>query len=186
MPVLSDSLNICTFFLRRLILASVVLLAFDSRAQSPTENEVKAVFIYNFLNFIEWPPSSFEKPSDAFVIGVAGDESFHNLLKQVVAGEKYQNHAIELRTINEGSQARECHLVYVEKTHAKHDEILNATSNVSVLTVGNSNEFLATGGVIRFFVQDNKVKLEINAKAAKTNDLKISSKLLRLASIYDQ
>lgn len=173
--------------IRQLTFATVMLcLALSATAQSPTEDQVKAVFIYNFLNFIEWPSSSFKTPTDPFVIGVAGEERFHELLKEAVAGERYQGRAIQITMVKENEELAKCHMVYIEKNHAALDVFLSIAKDKSILTIGNSDDFMVKRGLVRFFVQDNKVKIEINANAAKAVDLKISSKLLRLASIYDR
>ena len=59
--------------------------------------------------------------------------------------------------------------------------VVEAVQADSVLTVGESESFVAAGGVIEFRLEDNGVGMEINAVAAKRAGLRISAKLLSLA-----
>jgi hypothetical protein len=151
-------------------------------AQPATEQEVKAVFIYNFISFVEWPAATNAK--DEFVIGVAAPETFSNLLTKVVQGETVQGKSIRVQLIASPEQARTCQIVFIDRGHKDLDGILRVTDELPTLTVADHDEFMQKGGVIRFFMQENKVRLEINADAAKSHHLKISAKLLRLASLY--
>jgi len=60
-------------------------------------------------------------------------------------------------------------------------KIINIVKDHNVLTVGDMNDFLESGGIINFVIDDQKVRFEINNNAAKQEKLNIRSKLLRLA-----
>lgn len=159
---------------------------FTRAQQGVSEVEVKAVFIYNFLMFVEWPESAFENPTDPFVVGIAGENVFGNALLEVVRGEAYKGRRIVIKQIADIHDAGNCHILYIDPTDHDYTEIIKATQGKPVLTVGGPNDFMASGGMIRFFLEQNKVKIEVNPNEIREQELKISSKLLRLARIYNE
>jgi len=164
---------------------ALLLLPFQySRAQTPNEFDVKAVYIYNFVNFVEWPGISFNGAHDPFVIGVAGKNVFSNTLNEVVRNETYKGRPIEVRTLDNTDEALSCHIVFIEESCVFLDQILDSTKGKPVLTIGDRPDFLKKGGMIRFFLEDKKVKIEVNQTEATRDQLYISAKLLRLARIY--
>jgi hypothetical protein len=62
-------------------------------------------------------------------------------------------------------------------------EILMAAASVPVLTVGETDDFIRAGGIIRFIEAGRKIRFEINPDAADRVSLRLSSRLLRLADI---
>ena len=154
-------------------------------AQNPTEFQLKAVFIYNFVNFVEWPAATFDHPTDPFVIGVAGRNVFGSSLNEAIAGETYRGRPIEVRYIETADQARDCHIVYIEKTCGIFDQVLASTTEKAILTIADTDDFMQKGGVIRFYLERNQLRMEINQQAANDHGLLISGKLLRLASVYN-
>ena len=50
-----------------------------------------------------------------------------------------------------------------------------------VLTVGEDADFLASGGMINFIIDDRRVRFDINQKAVENSSLKLSSKLFQVA-----
>jgi hypothetical protein len=74
-----------------------VLLLFNNyvaSSQAPTEQQVKAVYIYNFINFVEWPRNAFKESADSFVIGIAGLETYSTAVGELVKGETYKGSPI--------------------------------------------------------------------------------------------
>ena len=77
-----------------------------------------------------------------------------------------------------------CHILFIN-VPGKTSEVLNALKGKSVLTVSDDNDFTRSGGIIRFFTENETIHLEINIQAAKAANLNVSSKLLRIAKIYE-
>jgi hypothetical protein len=157
---------------------------FTVTAQSPTDEEVKAIYIYNLINFVEWPASTFKSSSDPFIIGVSGGDSYLNILRELVKGESYRNRPIEVRKVDPDDVINKCHILYIEKRCPITDRFISLTKDKSILTVGDHDDFLKSGGMVRFFLDESKVKIEINKELAQQRNLVISAKLLRLAKLY--
>ena len=148
------------------------------------EYNIKAVFLYNFARFVEWPASTLGNAETPFVIGILGDDPFRSVIDQTVAGEKIKGHPIVIQRYKTVHEIKHCHILYISAREAtKLNEILFALKNKNVLTVSDMASFTATGGMIRFMTKDNKIRLQINPEAAKAADLNISSKLLNVAEI---
>jgi hypothetical protein len=157
-----------------------------ARADEPSrEYQVKAAFIYNFVQFVKWPKNAFSSDSDPITIGVVGGNPFGDALVRAVSGKVVGGRALVVRYFSDAHDLEACQVLFVNSSdealmQAIHDKLKDKT----MLSIGETDEFLSHGGIIRFYDQDNKVRFEINVDAAEAARLKISSKLLRLAKIF--
>lgn len=153
-------------------------------SQSTKEYQVKAAFIFNFTQFIEWPPNSFSIDKSPFVIGILGDDPFGQSLNNIVADENVNGHPIIIEHYSSIREIKNCHMLYVS---AEHGEMQPSETNMlkekSILTISDIPDFALKGGMIGFFLENNKVRFHINLDRAKKVKLSIDSRLLRLAQI---
>ncbi len=148
------------------------------------EYQLKAVFLFNFAKFVEWPPQAFADPHDPFTICVLGDTPFGSALDDAVRGKTVANRPISIRLVSNSQQARKCQILFVSASeHRRLHGILEALRNCCVLTVGETEDFTENGGIVQFRMKDARVRIEINAEAAERAGLRISSKLLSLAEL---
>jgi hypothetical protein len=155
------------------------------RAQEspPTEYQLKAAFLLNFAKFVEWPPAAFAKADSPIVLGILGENPFADVLEQTIQGKKVNNRELEVTKLPSSAGATNCHILFIGTSEkARLPEILKGLGRASVLTVGETDGFTDSGGMINFVRQGNKIRFQINEVAAKSVGLKISSKLLSLAS----
>lgn len=146
-----------------------------------TEYEVKAAFLYNFTRFVEWPESASLK--NTFIIGVLGDDSFGAILEQTINSKTVQGRNIVIQRFNDFERINSCDILYIGHfSQFPLDQVLSHVSSPGILTIGDSNDFIQKGGMIHLYLLDNKLRFEINLKAAAHSGLKISSKLLSLAT----
>jgi hypothetical protein len=163
------------------------MLSPRARAQSLSEYQVKAAFLYNFAKFVEWPPNLFNDPRDPFVLCVAGDDPFGNLLDGIVLGKTANGHPLAVRRLRREQEARSCQILFVSSSERNRlRPVLKSLRGASVLTVGETDGFAQEGGMINLTLEDNRVHFEINVAAAERAGLKISSKLLSLARVVRQ
>jgi hypothetical protein len=155
-------------------------------AEGPSrEYAVKAAFIYNFAQFIEWPADAFKDATSPLVIGIVGDDPFQGALEKAVSGKTVGGRAFSIRHLAADDDLKSCHILFLAASESgKTIEILRKLGGLSVLTIGETDDFPWSGGVIRFFLEDNKVRFEINPDAAESSKLKISSKLMKLARLF--
>jgi hypothetical protein len=140
--------------------------------------------IYNFAQFVEWPESDLKAPSSSFVIGIFGEDPIEPILEDTLKGESFQNRAVQVRHVATLNEARACDVLFVSQSQKRRTpEILGAIRGSSTLTIGDTEDFVAMGGMIAFKREGNRVRFQINPDAAMRAGLRISSKLLRLAIV---
>lgn len=151
---------------------------------APTEYQLKAVFLFNFALFVDWPPSAFPSADTPFVIGVLGSDPFGDFLDETVRGEKVNNRPIVIQRFSDVDEIRVCHILFVSWSEEyRFASIMPALRSRGILTVSDAPSFSRHGGIIRFATVENKIRLKINVDAAREAGLTISSKLLRPAEI---
>lgn len=174
---------------RRQLFASLAVLAGGwagawAYGAAPTEYEVKAVFLFNFTQFVDWPANTFPDPTSPLIIGVLGTDPFGAVLEDAVRGETVNGRPLMVRRYATVDEVAHCHVLFINlQAKERLPQVLQKMRGRSVLTVSDSSEFARSGGVIQFVTIDNKIRLQINLDAAKQANLTISSKLLRPARI---
>ncbi|MEJ6979076.1 YfiR family protein [Pedobacter sp. P351] len=187
--VLIKSLKISYLWIKFSLVCMFVLGAtFISAQRSPaSEDQLKAAFIYNFTRFVDWPPDYFSTSSSPFIIGILGDESFKSYIDEIVKGEKLGDRAIVVQRYRTVKEIKHCHILFISAYEATRIKgAIPALNRRGILTVSDGAEFAKWGGIVRFFKDDNKLRLQINIDEAKSSQLIISSKLLSLSSIYSK
>lgn len=157
-----------------------------ARAAEPVpapEYQVKAVFLFNFAQFVDWPATAFADAQAPLVIGVLGDDPFGPYLDKLVQSEKVGGRPLLVRRFQRLEDAAACHILFVARGAAPAERVAAALHGHSVLTVGDMDNFARLGGMVRFVTENGKIRLRINVDAAKEEGLVVSSKLLRWATI---
>jgi hypothetical protein len=151
---------------------------------SPSEYQVKAAYLFNFVKFVEWPEEAFADPLAPIVIGIVGDDPFGDALPQVVSGKTVQGRDLVIRKYRAGEDLRGSHILFISESEKKRfPQLLASLRGSSTLTVADVDGFLDEGGMIRLFSEENRVRFAINVDAAIRAKLKLSSKLLSLARL---
>jgi hypothetical protein len=146
------------------------------------EYDIKAAFLYNFAKFVEWPPDAFDAPGSPMTLCIVGKDPFGDTLDTLVRGETLQGRRMTVHRTRDLLEIRDCHIVFLSQgERSRQSEVLATVRGARILTVGESDGFLADGGIIRFVLHANRVRFEVNLASAERNGLKISSQLLRLA-----
>jgi len=170
----------------RLGAVALVLLLCGAMSDTPSEYQVKAVFVYNFSHFVEWPSRSFPVANAPFAIGIVGADPFGTRLEEAIRGERINDHPLVLRRFQDASGIEDCQILFIDRSQAKRlDEILASLDHRSVLTVSELDGAAERGVMIQFAMKENRIRLRINPQSARAAGLVISSQLLRLADIVN-
>jgi hypothetical protein len=165
-----------------LVCALVLSWASFAAAQPTLENDVKAVFLYNFTKFIEWPPSATPASAGPFRLCLLADADFSDAVDRAIAGETVGSRQLERVEPQSPDDVHNCAILYVGRRHTERGlRFLAAARNLPVLTVGDGASFLEQGGAIRFVLDNNRVRFDISTVAMQRSGLRVSSKLLRVA-----
>ena len=147
-----------------------LLLASSGHAQNaqPSEYQVKAAFIFNFAK-------------SPLCIGILGENPFGADLERTVQNKTLNNRPIVVKECRTLEEAKKCHLLFISAPKKEPlQEILNGLVGTKILTIGETETFIKSGGMINFFREGTRFRFEINDEAAKKAGLKIDSKLLGL------
>lgn len=176
---------------RRLIIAIMIcfgcVLGANAQALDSSDSSeylIKAGFIYNFAQLVEWPPSAFPQSDSPIVIGILGSDPFGTTIDRIVENKKIHGRGLVIKRVKWGTDLKDCDILFVSSSEtARIDELIHAVKGMPILTIGETPSFARRGGVINLIVEDNKVRFEVNVDAARQAGLNISSRLLALARI---
>lgn len=166
-----------------LLWGSIVALCTPSwvHAQQPSEYQVKATYLYNFSQFVQWPPKA-TAASNSFDICVLGQDPFGSTLNTILANETIAGKRVAARRISNSQDAVNCRVLFISSSESgRIKEILNALEGASVLTVSDLPQFTVHGGMLQFLLMDDRVRFEVNLAAAERAGLSLSSELLKVA-----
>jgi hypothetical protein len=161
-------------------------LGFPAQTKISKEYQVKAVFLFNFAQFVAWPTNALSDTQTPLTIGVLGDDPFDGFLDDTVHGEKVDGHPLVIQRYRNIKDVKNCQILFISRSEGKRmEEILADLKGKNILTVSDSDGFINNGGVIHFVTEENKIHFRISLEAAKNANLTISSKMLRLAQIVE-
>ena len=174
--------------LKYFLVGACLILAFALgqriEAASPpllTEDQVKAAYIYNFAKFVQWPETSFSGADDPLRICVVGSDSLFQALGSL-KNKTVQGRPLEIFTHPAPKPNHKCHLLFISR-HSREEYWEKREKRIipHVLTISDFDSFVSQGGIIEFISEGSKIRFAVNLSAANRAELKLSSKLLKLA-----
>ncbi len=150
---------------------------------SRSESDVKAQFLVAFARNVEWPPGALPKEEEPFLIGILGKDPFGTSL-EALEGRRVQNRRVVVLKATELKALDRCQLIYISPSENMNlAGILRSVKGRGVLTFGETEEFLALGGMVRFAPNENRIGLRVNRRASERAGLKISSHILAYVTV---
>jgi hypothetical protein len=171
----------------RLSVFLFMALTAPRRADALPEPEIKAAFIYRFTQFVTWPDDAFAAKDEPFIVATVGDDSLTGTLQQVMAGRVANGRPIVVVHFASVDRIEHCHLLFVPASQqGTAPAILAKVGNAPVLSVGDGDEFMNQGGAIRLFVQDGRMKFEVDPDVLGAARLKAGAQLMKVARIHQK
>jgi hypothetical protein len=167
-----------------LAVASAGFQTASAQSAASLEYQVKAAFLFNLGQFVNWQSEVCPDTTSSFVIGVLGEDPFGEILDAVVRGERIQDRPAVVERYDEVEEVGRCQILFIGSSESERlEEIFEGLAGDNVLTVGEAAAFAERDGVIRLAIVNNRLRLEVNTGAARASNLSISSRLLRLADV---
>lgn len=148
---------------------------------SAEEYQVKAAFLFHFAQLVEWPASAGDAGTGSLTL-CAFDQAAGQEVRRTIDGKSIGGQTLHVHLLQDSRNFGGCSILFLAQSDAHQPAILRAVRALPILTVGETNNFLSDGGMIRFHLQEDKIRFDINAAAADLAQLKISSQLLLLAT----
>lgn len=177
--------------LRNSVCAIALLCATTASSATPGDEgslewKVKAAFLVNFARFTEWPADKFATADTPIVFCVRDNEMLADALNEALEGKAIKGRALALRRESRPEEMRLCHVAYLGGSAV--DRVAAALSTLagsSALSIYEGDEHIS-GGAIRLFPEDRKVRFEVELKVITREHLSMSSRLLSLAKVVQR
>lgn len=164
----------------RVLIVALALVPHAIAQGVPNEYRIKAAFVYQFPQFVEWPAAAWQD-APAVQLCIVEPNPFGTELEQLVRGDTLHGRPFAVRYIAGAEDLPGCHLLFIQSGADATPALLKATAARPILTVGEWEGFLEQGGMIVLRVVDRRVRFEVNRTSAEKAGLRISSQLLSLA-----
>jgi hypothetical protein len=154
-----------------------------AQAQNVSQYEVKAAMLYRFAQFMDWPTNQVTATNAPLVFGIAGQDPFGTSIDTVLKGQKIGQRAILIERQPQPVIPTSCHLLFLSNSlGGETDKTISSLRTNAVLLVGESDDFTRKGGHVRLYLEESKIRFEINIAALERSGLKMSPQVLKLAS----
>lgn len=164
-------------------LAATVSTGALAANQSVSAPGIKAAYLYNFVQFVEWP-AEVPPAGVPFALCIVDDDAVANALEKTIKGRNVDGRSLAVRRLDMGAPLSTCHVVFFSASHQKQMlNVLGALSGKVVLTVSNAPRFARIGGMVELFVEDGRMRIAVNVDALQRSGVRLSSRVLQLAVI---
>ncbi len=143
--------------------------------------EVEAAFVLNLLRFVEWPASAFSGAREPYRIVVIGDNVFANELRKLARGKVVASRGIEVQDLKRDDPFPTPHILLILEEDGKTVRRIVENIRSATVTIGRTKDFLASGGTIRTFIENDLLRFEINLNSANRANVQIGAQVLLLA-----
>lgn len=169
------------------LLCIVVFFSFGMRSAgaqiAADEYKVEAAFVFHFVQLVDWPSNALNVRGESFNVCLLDDEPHRQELQSTLEGKPIGSRTMHVRLLDKSQGAENCSILFLSRNEGRRQaEFLRTLRGQPVLTVGDDDNFLREGGMIRFHLEQGKIRFDINAGTAESCHLKISSRLLLLAT----
>ncbi|MEL0584553.1 MAG: YfiR family protein [Candidatus Thiodiazotropha sp. (ex. Lucinoma kazani)] len=134
-----------------------------THSESVAEHELKAVFLYNFANYITWPESAFQNQDSPFNYCLLGRSRINDSLNAVINNEMIKGRKLRLLEFQQPTQLSQCHIIFIHQQEVGYPpDLIRQLAAESILTVGDDTDFIPAGGAIGLIQEARKIDLVIN------------------------
>lgn len=157
------------------------ILAFS---QSPETNQGKALFVYNFAKYIQWPEDA---DAEVFTIGVMGQKDIFEQLVNLCTEKRINGLPVVVRMIDDPEKISDCKIIYVSRNqNLFFKDMMGLIGNEKILLVTEGKDMVKQGADISMMKQDNRLAFEINKETIAKKGLFVPNELMVLAINMDK
>ena len=146
----------------------------------------KALYLFNFAKYTEWPKQAFADDNAPFVLGILGKDPFHADI-DIIKGKTIKGRKLVVRYFDFMQEVTNCHLLFICASETNNlTQILQTVEHLSILTISEADGFIEHSGMINLVAEQKTagsqvVAFEINQAAAEKANLRLDTQLLKLA-----
>ena len=168
------------------VVSALALTSLHAQTSPYTPNQHKALYLFNFAKYTEWPPDAFSDENAPFVLGILGKDPFHSDI-DIIKGKIIKGRKLVVKYFSSVQEATGCHMLFICSSETNNlGTILEKLDHSRILTVAEAEGFIEQSGMINLVLEQKSpgsqvVSFEINQEAAKKANLKLDTQLLKLA-----
>lgn len=163
------------------VIALLLMCCFSFQSEKVNDQTAKALFVYHFTKYVEWP---VERRDTKFIIGIYGHADILNDLMKITYNKLVNKKEISIEIISDPEKINLCNIIYVPNNYINElQTIVKQTKNNGVLIVTETADACNKGSAINIIKKNSRMVFEINTTAATEAKLKISDQLLALAIV---
>jgi hypothetical protein len=156
--------------------AFLIILNFCFTALSAQDEKLKAIFIYNFTRYVDWP----DKPGN-FIITIIGNDPITAEIQSIAAKKTVGASKIEVKNARTPADLTTCHILYIPESKPEIlASFLVKAKDLNILIVSENKDACLKGSCINFIDNSGKINFEISKANIENNGLKVSGELMQL------
>ncbi len=167
------------FTLWCLVAAALGSVVFPNASAETGSPQLKAVYTLNFAKFTHWPDDYVQ--GDSLGVCYTDQASVAQGLANTSVtqiGDK----SLRLRRINLPGNVSGCHVFFIhDQDPQRLRRYLATLRGLPILLVGDSQDFVDSGGMVELFELNRKIRFRINLGAIRQSGLRLDAQLLNLA-----
>jgi hypothetical protein len=184
----SEGLQLSRRAIFPLAVLAILFWPLELAAQSSpyTLYQHKALYLFNFAKYTEWPKEAFPDERAPFVLGILGQDPFRSDI-DIIKGKTIKGRKLVVRYLHSVEEANGCHLLFISSSETNNlAQILRTLDHAHILTIAEADGFIEQSGMINLVPEQKSpgtqvVGFEINQAAAAKANLKMDTQLLKLA-----
>ncbi len=150
---------------------------------SAEEYQVKAAFLFHFAQLVEWPAGALNARDQSINVCIFDDEPRRRELQNTIEGKPVGGRVLRVRMLDQRQNIQGCNILFLSRDESRRQTaVLRSVRDLPILTVGETDDFLSDGGMIHFHLDGDKIRFDINTNGADSSYIRISSRLLLLAT----
>lgn len=148
-----------------------------------TEAKIEAAYLRHLASYVRWPGG---KQKD-ITLCILGQDPFGTFLDEMIEAKPLTRDGtpILIRRMRLEQDNGKCDIAFVSANSINRTFWQTLPQRRPVLLVSDHPEFTQRGGMVRFYPENNHIRIEIHLGNVKAAGLNISSELLKLATLTD-
>jgi len=146
------------------------------------DEKFKALFIYNFTKYIEWPDIS----GSEFKITVLGDANLVTELVQIASKKAVGLNSIIVSSVKAGSEVKKCQILFIShKNMGELPKLIEKVKGSNMLIITEAPNGCSLGASMNFVTTNGSIKFEISKLNIDNAGLKVNEGLLKLGILVN-
>ncbi len=177
----------CLAYLMALITCAPISATRAENVAEAAETQIKAAMLFKFLDYTEWPATAFAEPQSPYRIWLLDANEVGNELRAITRDRYINGRAISVFKTRFVERIDNPHIVFVGRDAEHHlPHLAQLAEQQAFLIVTENSQGLVSGSTINLRLLEDRIGFDVSLSGARRNNLKLSARLLSVASTVEQ